>query len=102
MRGICRAATITIPPNVYVKVSSEQDVEDRLLTLLAKHDLSEKAAPEDIARVRRRLQKARDLDGGDTLKVCILHALVWHASLQHVATRGRHGARECLLVCNRH
>lgn len=94
MRGICRAATITIPPNVYVKVSSAQDVEDRLLALLAKHDLTEQAAPEDIARVRRGLQKARDLDGEGHMGV--LHSAHSGAAWSFQSTQYDYGMRNIL------
>ncbi len=63
LKGICKAASITIPPNVYVKVDTAQDVEDRLLALLAKHDLSRASTPRDIEAIRKTLQKQRNLDG---------------------------------------
>ena len=66
LKGVCKAASITIPPNVYVKVDTAQDVEDRLLALLAKHNLSRAPTPRDIEAVRKTLQKQRDLDGACT------------------------------------
>lgn len=50
-------------PSVYTRVSSAQDVEDRLRALLAKHGLSDKSPAADVARVRKRLAKERDLEG---------------------------------------
>ena len=63
LKRICKAATITIPPSVYARVTSEQDVITRLKDLLSKHGLAKDSSPEDIARVKRTLKKERDLDG---------------------------------------
>ena len=63
LKRICKAATIAIPPSIYVRVTSEQDVITRLKALLSKHALARDSSPEDIARVKRTLKKERDLDG---------------------------------------
>lgn len=63
LKRISKAATITVPPSVYTRVTEEQDVVDRLKALLQKHGLSEHAMPDEIAQVRKDLQKQRDLDG---------------------------------------
>jgi hypothetical protein len=63
LKRICRAATITVPPSVYTRVSGEADVVERLRALLRKHGLSEQCGQEDIARARKQLQKQRDLEG---------------------------------------
>lgn len=41
MRAVCRAATITIPPSLYVKNKSNEALEEALGALLSKHGLSE-------------------------------------------------------------
>ena len=63
LKRICRAATIAIPPSVYVRVTSEQDVITRLKDVLSKHGLAKDSSPEEIAQVKRTLKKERDLDG---------------------------------------
>lgn len=63
LKGVCKAASITVGPSVYTRVSSAQDVEDRLRALLAKHGLSEGSSAGDIAGIRKRLAKERDLEG---------------------------------------
>lgn len=63
LKRICKSASITVPPSVYTRVTEQQDVVDRLKALLQKHGLSEIATSDDIARVRKDLQKQRDLDG---------------------------------------
>lgn len=63
LKRICKSATITVPPSVYTRVTEEQDVVDRLKALLQKHGLSEHATSDEIAQLRRDLQKQRDLDG---------------------------------------
>ncbi|CAK0787919.1 hypothetical protein CVIRNUC_011141 [Coccomyxa viridis] len=66
LKRVCKAATIIVPPSVYARVTSEQDVVTRLKDLLSKHGLAKDSSPEDIARVKRTLKKERDLDGIDT------------------------------------
>ena len=63
LKRVCKAATIIVPPSVYARVTSEQDVVTRLKDLLSKHGLAKDSSPEDIARVKRTLKKERDLDG---------------------------------------
>lgn len=63
LRRVCKAATIAVPPSVYTRVTSEQDVVDRLKDLLSKHGLSKDSTADEIARVKRTLKKERDLDG---------------------------------------
>ncbi|CAL8467237.1 g6773 [Coccomyxa elongata] len=69
LKRICKSATITVPPSVYTRVTEEQDVVDRLKALLQKHGLSEHATSDEIAQVRKDLQKQRDLDGIDTSNI---------------------------------
>lgn len=63
LKRICKAATITIPPSVYTRVKEERDVVERLTAVLEKHGLSQDSSLDDIATVRKDLQKQRDLDG---------------------------------------
>ena len=63
LKGVCKAASITVAPGVYTRVSSAQDVEDRLRALLAKYGLDEGSSSADVCRVRKRLAKERDLEG---------------------------------------
>lgn len=39
LRGICKAATITIPPSLYVKNKSDEDLQAALEELLGRHGL---------------------------------------------------------------
>lgn len=64
LKRVCKSATIAIPPSVYTRVTSEQDVSSRLKDLLSKHGLAKDFSVEEIARVKRNLKKERDLDGG--------------------------------------
>lgn len=63
LRQVCKAATIAIPPSVYTRVTSEQDVIQRLKELLSKYGLAKNSSAEEVARVKRNLKKERDLDG---------------------------------------
>ncbi|KAK9916617.1 hypothetical protein WJX75_004933 [Coccomyxa subellipsoidea] len=65
LKRTCKLASITVPPSVYTRVTEEQDVVDRLKALLQKHGLSEQATSDEIAQVRKDLQKQRDLEGID-------------------------------------
>ena len=69
LKRICKSASITVPPSVYTRVTEEQDVVDRLKAVLEKHGLSEQATSDEIAQVRKDLQKQRDLEG-DSLHPC--------------------------------
>ena len=63
LKRVCKAATIAIPPSVYTRVTSEEDVIQRLEDLLSKHGLAKDSSAEEVARVKRNLKKERDLDG---------------------------------------
>lgn len=63
LKQVCKAATIAIPPSVYTRVTSEQDVINRLKELLSKHGLGKDSSSDEIAAVKRKLKKDRDLDG---------------------------------------
>lgn len=39
LRGVCKAATITIPPNIYVKHKTDEELQAALQALLDKHGL---------------------------------------------------------------
>ena len=82
LKRICKAATITIPPSVYARVTSEQDVVTRLKDLLSKHGLAKDSSPENIARVKKTLKKERDLDGKRLMPEEVLSQ-----QQQHVAGR---------------
>lgn len=53
-KQICKAATIKVPPSVYVKTKTLQDIENNLSELLAKHDLSLDSSTHEISRARER------------------------------------------------
>ena len=63
LKRVCKAATIPIPPSVYTRVTSEQDVIKRLKDLLSRSGLAKDSSAEEVARVKRKLKKERDLDG---------------------------------------
>ena len=63
LKQVCKAATIAIPPSVYTRVTSEQDVIERLKELLSKYGLAKDSSAEEVAQVKRNLKKERDLDG---------------------------------------
>ncbi|CAL5225223.1 g8011 [Coccomyxa viridis] len=69
LKRVCKAATIAIPPSVYTRVTSEEDVIQRLEDLLSKHGLAKDSSAEEVARVKRNLKKERDLDGMDTKNI---------------------------------
>lgn len=71
LRGICRQATIPIPPSLYVKNKSDAELALALEALLSKHDLSSSSGPRDVARVQQALQVHRDLDGIDTSNIVV-------------------------------
>ena len=63
LKRVCKAATIAVPPSVYTRVTSEQDVIQRLKDLLSRYGLAKDSSAEEVARVKRKLKKERDLDG---------------------------------------
>ncbi len=63
LKRVCKAATIAIPPSVYTRVKSEEDVIQRLEDLLSKYGLAKDSSAEEVAQVKRNLKKERDLDG---------------------------------------
>ncbi len=89
MKRICKSASITIPPSVYTRVSKEQDVADRLKALLQKHGLSEQATTDEVAQVRKDVQKQRDLEGEtlhpcyDCQVLCPMWSVIVQAALKH-------------------
>lgn len=69
LRTMCRQATITIGPSIYVKNKTDAALEAALKALLEKHDLSEHSGPHEVARAKQRLQLQRDLEGIDTSNI---------------------------------
>jgi len=69
MRSLCRQATITIPPNIYVKNKSDQELEAAFKALLEKNGLEANAGAHEVAKVKAQLQIQRDLDGIDTSNI---------------------------------
>lgn len=67
--AVCRAATITIPPNVYVKNKDDNSLAAALKDLLGKHGLAPNADDGAIQKVKKKLTVARDLDGIDTSNI---------------------------------
>jgi Histone chaperone domain CHZ len=69
MRSLCRQATITIPPNIYVKNKTDSELEDAFEALLNKNGLGASSGPNEVAKVKAQLQIQRDLDGIDTSNI---------------------------------
>lgn len=69
LRKICRQATITVPPNIYVKNKTDKELEAALVALLDKNGLDEHAGANEIAKVKQKLQIQRDLEGIDTSNI---------------------------------
>lgn len=78
LRQLLRAASITIPPNVYVRAkamaaeggASEQElVVFALREILASEGLSVNSTPAELARVARKRELAKDMEGVDTANV---------------------------------
>lgn len=69
LRTLCKQATITIPPTLYVKNKSDDELAAALEALLEKHGLSAGSGPNEVARAKQQLQTVRDLDGIDTSNI---------------------------------
>ena len=69
LRTLCKQATITIPPTLYVKNKSDGERTAALEALRDKHGLSSGSGPNDVARAKQQLQTMRDLDGIDTSNI---------------------------------
>jgi hypothetical protein len=69
MRNMCRQATITVPPNIYVKNKTDKELEAAFEALLEKNGLSSDAGANEIAKTKAQLQIQRDLDGIDTSNI---------------------------------
>ena len=69
LRALCRQATIGIPPNVYVKNKTDEELAAAILALLDKQDLHERSSATDVARAKHNLQLQRDLEGIDTSNI---------------------------------
>lgn len=69
LRTLCKSATITIPPNIYSKNKTDDELAEALEKLLDKNGLRPNASSHDIARVKARIQLERDLDGIDTSNI---------------------------------
>lgn len=54
VKCICKAATIKIPPSMYVKSKSLTEVEADMQALLAKHELSLDSSTHDISKAAAR------------------------------------------------
>jgi len=54
-----------LPPTTYTKCASEEEFVTRLEGLLAKEGLGANPSREQIVKVKRRLEQARELDGID-------------------------------------
>lgn len=69
LKTICRSATITIPPTLYVKNKAESELEAALEALLDKHNLTISSGAAEIGKAKQRLQIQRDLDGIDSSNI---------------------------------
>lgn len=69
VKQICKAATIKIPPSMYVKTKSLSQVEEDMKALLEKHDLSLGSSSHEISKAANRLAKERDLEGIDVSNI---------------------------------
>ena len=54
VKRICKAATVKIPPSMYVKSKSLAEVEADMEGLLRKHGLSLESSPHDISKAAAR------------------------------------------------
>ena len=68
-RSLCRLATIPIPPSVYAKNKTDEELAAALEALLEKHGLSASSNSQDAAKIKAKLQLQRDLDGIDTSNI---------------------------------
>merc|ERR1712060_264822 len=64
-KTILKEASIRIPPRLYSVHKTEAALESALLGLLSKEGLSSSSTRKEIAKVRKRLEMQRDLDGID-------------------------------------
>ena len=64
-KTVLKEASIRIPPRLYAVHKTEAALESALLGLLSKEGLSPSSTRKEIAKVRKRLEMQRDLDGID-------------------------------------
>ena len=64
-KTVLKEASIRIPPRLYAVHKTEAALESALLGLLSKEGLSSSSTRKEIAKVRKRLEMQRDLDGID-------------------------------------
>ena len=69
LKGIARAATITVPPTLYVKNKGDAALEAAFEELLAKHGLTAGSGAPEVAKAKAALQVQRDLDGIDASNI---------------------------------
>ena len=69
LKAVAKAATVTVPPSLYVKHKGDAELQAALEDLLAGHGLSAASEPADTARIKRKLVAARELDGIDTSNI---------------------------------
>ncbi|KAL0040660.1 hypothetical protein WJX79_000885 [Trebouxia sp. C0005] len=69
VKRIAKAATIKIPPSMYVKSKSLDEVESDMEALLSKHGLSLDCSSHEISKAAARLAKERDLEGIDVSNI---------------------------------
>lgn len=80
-----------MPPTTYTKCASEEEFVTRLEGLLAKEGLGANPSREQIVKVKRRLEQARELDGIDVR--CGALSLNWLPPITQallLLTRHRH------------
>eukprot|EP01025_Chloroclados_australasicus_P050497 TRINITY_DN5810_c0_g1_i1.p1 TRINITY_DN5810_c0_g1~~TRINITY_DN5810_c0_g1_i1.p1 ORF type:complete len:260 (+),score=65.73 TRINITY_DN5810_c0_g1_i1:198-977(+) len=65
MKKVCQQATIKISPAVYKKPDRKRAFKD----LLAKHGLAPNSGPDEIRKVKAKLERDRELDGIDTANI---------------------------------
>ena len=64
-KTVLKEASIRVPPRLYAVHKTEAALESALLDLLSKEGLSSSSTRKEIAKVRKRLEMQRDLDGID-------------------------------------
>merc|ERR1719472_416215 len=62
-KTVLKEASIRVPPRLYAVHKTEAALESALLDLLSKEGLSSSSTRKEIAKVRKRLEMQRDLDG---------------------------------------
>ena len=69
MRDVARQAGVTVPPSLYARTKTDDEVVAGFEALLAKYDLTADADAASIRAAKARVKRERELDGIDTSNV---------------------------------